>query len=124
MEFKEVLPAQCPPSEAGLPENEELGYRLLELGAVSDDDFKSHQELKPHIVYPDPCRFRSVSLVRSYLQCREIIKIKRMKKFRFAAELKLQSDSGIVERDSEDHMNWWLSKDCEHDKLITQVREL
>jgi hypothetical protein len=121
--YRESLPEKCPPESAKTPDDVVL-LRLLCSPVPVEEDFQSHQERKPNVVYQDPCRARGVSLMPSIDVCRDVIKLKRMNKFKFAVRVKLAPESGMIEHDKADHCTWWISKQCAPLGTLLDVIEL
>jgi hypothetical protein len=123
MGFCESLPTGCPPADS-----HDLGcdtaFRLISNRTPTRDDFTSYaakQESMPPNV--DPCRWASCSL---FADLETIVKkrsaFKKLKKYKFAAELTIPPGSGRICGDS--HLDFWMYDTFNPLQAIAQIREL
>lgn len=110
MEWAEPLPAECPPSDATSPNNEEY-FRLVETIPPSESDFHSQRMLYPNKQFrTSECRARSLSLFLSHTECLMKTKLPNLKHKRIVS-IALPPKSGVVLKTGPaSHYSWWRAK--------------
>ncbi len=110
MQFKEILPADCPPQEA-LEEGYDKLYRFVYSEDIEEKDFFSHAKLSI-AAGAAPCRRASCSMFTTLDSLKKkVTKAPRLRKFKFAVVLKVPAGSGKIIENGSGHVDFWMSKD-------------
>lgn len=103
------FPTQCPPVQA----TQLLGivYRFINGRSPTEWDFLSHYERKPANSWPDPCKARGLSVVRTIEDCaimREGVPALRKKRI---AAANISTHIGMIANtpsvSCQGHCTWW-----------------
>ncbi len=110
MDWKESLPAQCPPSDAVPPEG--VYFRAVSSNC-SEDDFMPYARLYPTRQYIGSmaCTARALSIYENQDDCIEATKLPALQKLgqTCIAKITLTSKDGLVikGRNNDSHHSWW-----------------
>lgn len=120
LEFKEVLPDQCPPSGAII---EALGNvcRFLRFSPPeSAKNYMSHAELGLKTGNASECDARSCSLFHFNNVARQAMKIPAFRNLKVAV-LNVPKGAGAHVAGGNGHVNFWMTKDFAHAKMVVHV---
>lgn len=110
--WHELLPANCPPSDALQPNNAKF-YRFVS-HPPQPEDFLSQRQSQPHKTFAgiDECLVRSISLMSSKAGCEKLRKLSKFKS-KTVAEIYLTPDSGVIKQTFQkpEHYSWWRKAD-------------
>jgi hypothetical protein len=110
LEWAEPLPPSCPPAEAKSPNGDQF-YRLVTIFPPTRQDFHSYRMLYPTRSFQlGECIARAVSLMVSYEDCGNIMKLPRYKSNnRTVIMIILPPESGMVLQTglNRSHFSWW-----------------
>lgn len=95
--FREPLPEKCPPSDAEEISIDLVVFRLIVSQTPCEDDFKSHQAKKPHVVYRDPCEARGVSVFETIQSAMTASKLPTLKA-KIACKVTLTAGAGFIKK--------------------------
>jgi len=112
--FREVLPENCPEEKnAKAITDLVVVYRLISSSVPCDADFDSHQKKKPHVVYPDPCSYSSVSVYTNRTTAMKLSMGARFRKLGLTriCKVELVAGAGMMDDGTSDgHHQWWPFK--------------
>ena len=117
MEFREPLPAGCPPDTAQDIQNPTLKYRLVEGEEPQETDFDSYVNKKGSPIAHSkrtPCEQNGVSLYAKLDAAKMLFKGPRNRDGRWKSigELTLTPGAGKLNPEEEDgHQTWWPTRD-------------
>lgn len=133
MQYKEVLPEQCPPNDAH-PLNDCVVIRMVSSSEPDDRDFESHAAKgKPIPVSsrsgkapPDACSWASCSTYlagdKPVAQAKALALLPWFKKFNYAAFVSVNEDAGAARVNPESrHVDFWFFHGFEPCKSILSV---
>lgn len=110
--WHEILPEQCPPSDAFEPRGF-VCYRLCKGSEPADADFVSQRQLQPTKVFNAPeCVARAVSV---HSDIADSLKLTGLPAHRgkTIVELALDPSHGVVKKTGRlSHYSWWRSSAC------------
>ena len=106
--FREPLPNECPPDDAGEISDTLIVYRLVKKETLTDNDFASERELRPtHTFNADECHARGVSVFTRHEDLARITKMRRHREKRICLVM-LGQGAGYIQRNGQDsHHTWW-----------------
>lgn len=110
MSWFEVLPENCPPEDASVPQGE-VFYRLCESNPPACSDFHSHGSISPNRTFggKPKCILGAVSVWEDIEKCRKITKLPRHRN-KVIAEIELNEEDGEVKKTfGPKHYSWWRS---------------
>ena len=116
MEYREPLPAECPPDTAQQIDEPTIRYRLLEKDNPAETDFDSYVKKKggPNpTIDRDVCHQSGVSLLTTLEAARDMLNGHHNKKGRWRqiGELTIQPGAGKLEPpDVNRHQTWWPTR--------------
>jgi hypothetical protein len=111
-QWVEPLPADCPPTDAWVPDGESY-YRLVSSIPPTERDFYSQRRLWPAKMFSQSeCTARACSLLAMIKACARIRKFPTHKYLNERiVRLTLTRDSGLVTRTrGRGHHSWWWAK--------------
>ncbi len=112
MEWFEVLPEQCPPSDA--KQCEGCYYRIANGNPATTEDFFSQKKLQPDIIFRglgiDECVTRAVSLFSEKGEAERRLKLPKFKKANIALVTLEPKDGMIKKTFGIAHYSWWRTK--------------
>ena len=113
MDYKETLPAGCPPAAALPATDGQVVFRLVDANPATDNDFKSQRALRPHAKFigVDECRSLGVSVHanrQDSLRARMLPALKGKK----VCRLTLTLEAGpLLQTGKPSHHTWWPQLD-------------
>jgi hypothetical protein len=123
-DFREPLPVDCPPTAAQTTQGE-VYWRMIPAQPAVDGYFDSHAKRKPGMNYGDRmCKARGVSLLTSLDACRDYRKLRRMAVMKFAVQVLLSSNAGLIEPSGTAHVTWWPYKNFDPLKALLNTEPL
>ena len=126
--FKEDLSAGCPPHDSIEPKGFSV-LRFIKSLPVQEKDFHSHAKLGkplPKSGHVSQCRWASCSVFKKKNNKNQIFAMKRLprfKKFMCIAEIKLDSESGMLkETDPKSgHIDFWMYSEFDPVKAVIET---
>ena len=111
MDFKEKLPAKCPPESAIEISSDCSVFRLCKGIKATEADFLSHQALNPHKNYgSNSCKAAGLS---TYKTSEDVKRVLALPKYRghIICEIKLRSGAGMIQQTGDPaHHTWWPAR--------------
>ncbi|MBU1313957.1 MAG: hypothetical protein KJ947_22450 [Alphaproteobacteria bacterium] len=112
--FREALPANCPPDDAG-PLNTQVLVRLVEGPDVTEADFDSQEKLGYECTIENgDCEWASCSMFLPSVPKHKLVtltKYKRLKKKKHVAYVEINELSGIAKVGTSKHVDVWMFQD-------------
>ena len=121
MEYRDALPAGCPPDEA-----EEIAattdiYRLVRNNPPSADDFLSQQSLNPSRSFGSAgCMARGLSVRRTKSACELMLKLPRFTGASVCLVRLMPGHGRIQQTGKAQHYTWWPHRGFNH-ATCTQI---
>ena len=110
MEFRDSLPADCPPAGHEIIASDRPVYRLVDHDPPQAIDFRNSHEQYPTRKWrnnPDPCHLRAVSVWETLDGCRSV---HRRGPLRIARIILRAGAGAIVPYGRPGHLSWWPSQ--------------
>lgn len=115
MEYRDALPAGCPPDEAEDIAAETEIYRLVWSSPAKEDDFLSQQTLNPNRTFGSAgCMARGLSVRRTQAACEQMLKLPRFAGARVCRVRLLAGHGSIQQTGKAQHYTWWPHRDFNH----------
>lgn len=112
MQYREPLPANCPPPDAGQIASPQTIFRVVCSNPPTDDDFHSEFVINPKRKFKSECKARGVSVFAKQIDAEAILKFSRYKKVGKICQVKLQQGAGaILCTGNKSHRTWWPLSD-------------
>ena len=117
MQYREPLPADCPPASAQGIMGPMVRYRLLESTSPQPEDFDSYVRRRGRInprLRRTPCEQNGVSLFASLDAAQAMMtgRANRNRRWQSIGELTLSAGAGKLNpEEADDHQTWWPSRD-------------
>jgi hypothetical protein len=109
MIYREQLPDDCPPIEAGLVEENLDVFRLVRQSPPTDSDFQSQRAEKPDAVFNSvsECIARGLSVFTDRRDCERASKLPALRG-RHLCRVRLTNGAGSIEQTGRpSHHTWW-----------------
>jgi len=120
--FKEELPAQCPPADAG-PLLPQRLLRLTENQSFTDADFMSHAALGRPCFNGKHCEWSACSMFLPTISKTQLDDLRRFPNLRrksVVAYVEVNQQSGVGTISKTKHVNLWMFKSYDPVKHITR----
>jgi hypothetical protein len=107
----EVLPANCPPSDAELP-SDFICFRLTSRNPPDESDYYSQRKIYPEKTFHiNECIARSLSVFNDRAECEKIRKLPAHRD-KYLVSLCLFPGCGLIKKTcgSKPHYSWWVLK--------------
>jgi len=115
LEYRETLPASCPPGDAYEIKTDLEVFRLVSKFPPSDNDFDSQRALKPKAVFSfSECDARGVSV---WTKMEDVLHAKKLPKFNgnksVVCKVRLHGGAGRIKQtgSNSSHKTWWPYKE-------------
>lgn len=109
MNYREPLPAQCPPDAAEEITVEREVFRVVKTDPPTEDDFRSQRAMKPEAVFHgvSECQARGVSVFSDRRDGEKLLKLPRLRSG-LLATVRLVPGAGRIQKTStHSHHTWW-----------------
>ncbi|MCD7849178.1 MAG: hypothetical protein LUH63_05240 [Parabacteroides sp.] len=113
MEWFEILPEQCPPTDAQCCDG--FYYRIANGNPAESADFFSQRQLNPDKIFIgkgiDECIVRAISLFSEKTEAEKRLKLPKFKKAHLAL-VQLRTKDGVIKKTfGPAHYSWWRTKE-------------